>query len=213
MSEDNNIVLTSKEPSLGEVRLAPEVIEVIIGIAASQVDGVYSMRGSIANSFSELLGRQIRGKGVKVNKDEDQLKVDVYVFLNYGVSVPKVAAQIQEKVRQQVLFMTGIEILGVDVHVQGVIPEKQEQTIDPNNLFGEENGERIVSISRHDTRKMAFQALFALNSNPMRLNYKMFYEALLEDEATTTVPAYLPELVEGVLTHQSELRRKKLINI
>ena len=136
MSEDNNIVLTSKEPSLGEVRLAPEVIEVIIGIAASQVDGVYSMRGSIANSFSELLGRQIRGKGVKVNKDEDQLKVDVYVFLNYGVSVPKVAAQIQEKVRQQVLFMTGIEILGVDVHVQGVIPEKQEQTIDPNNLFG-----------------------------------------------------------------------------
>jgi uncharacterized alkaline shock family protein YloU len=37
--------------------------------------------------------------------------------------------------------MTGIEILGVDVHVQGVIPEKQEQTIDPNNLFGEENGE------------------------------------------------------------------------
>ena len=88
MSEDNNIVLTSKEPSLGEVRLAPEVIEVIIGIAASQVDGVYSMRGSIANSFSELLGRQIRGKGVKVNKDEDQLKVDVYVFLNYGVSVP-----------------------------------------------------------------------------------------------------------------------------
>ena len=139
MSEDNNIVLTSKEPSLGEVRLAPEVIEVIIGIAASQVDGVYSMRGSIANSFSELLGRQIRGKGVKVNKDEDQLKVDV--FLNYGVSVPKVAAQIQEKVRQQVLFMTGIEILGVDVHVQGVIPEKQEQTIDPNNLFGEENGE------------------------------------------------------------------------
>ena len=141
MSEDNNIVLTSKEPSLGEVRLAPEVIEVIIGIAASQVDGVYSMRGSIANSFSELLGRQIRGKGVKVNKDEDQLKVDVYGFLNYGVSVPKVAAQIQEKVRQQVLFMTGIEILGVDVHVQGVIPEKQEQTIDPNNLFGEENGE------------------------------------------------------------------------
>lgn len=141
MSEDNNIVLTSQEPSLGEVRLAPEVIEVIIGIAASQVDGVYSMRGSIANSFSELLGRQIRGKGVKVNKDDNELKVDVYVFLNYGISVPNVAAKIQEKVRQQVLFMTGLEISGVDVHVQGVIPEKQEQTIDPNNLFGEENGE------------------------------------------------------------------------
>lgn len=142
MSEDNNIVLTSNEPSLGEVRLAPEVIEVIIGIAASQVDGVYSMRGSIANSFSELLGRQIRGKGVKVNKAEEGLKVDVDVFLNYGVSVPKVAAKIQEKIRQQVLFMTGIEISSVDVHVQAVVPEKHEQTVDPNNLFGEENGEK-----------------------------------------------------------------------
>ena len=109
MSEDNNIVLTSQEPSLGEVRLAPEVIEVIIGIAASQVDGVYSMRGSIANSFSELLGRQIRGKGVKVNKDDNELKVDVYVFLNYGVSVPNVAAKIQEKVRQQIGRASGRE--------------------------------------------------------------------------------------------------------
>lgn len=64
-----------------------------------------------------------------------------------------------------------------------------------------------MSISRHDTRKLAFQALFALNSNPDALPQDV-YEALLEDEATTTVPAYLPELVEGVLTHQSELDAK-----
>ena len=57
------------------------------------------------------------------------------------------------------------------------------------------------------TRKLAFQALFALNSNPDALPQDI-YEALLEDEATTTVPAYLPELVEGVLTHQSELDAK-----
>ncbi|MDE6376946.1 MAG: transcription antitermination factor NusB [Ligilactobacillus sp.] len=64
-----------------------------------------------------------------------------------------------------------------------------------------------MSISRHDTRKLAFQALFALNSNPDALPQDV-YEALLEDEETTTVPAYLPELVEGVLTHQSELDAK-----
>lgn len=64
-----------------------------------------------------------------------------------------------------------------------------------------------MSISRHDTRKLAFQALFALNSNPDALPQDV-YEALLEDEATTTVPAYLPELVEGVLTHQSEIDAK-----
>ena len=84
MAEDNNIVLATKEQGLGEVRIAPEVIEVIIGIAASQVEGVCSMRGSLANSLTELIGRKNRGRGVKLGNTEDGLLVDVYVFLNYG---------------------------------------------------------------------------------------------------------------------------------
>lgn len=140
MAEDNYIVLASDEPSLGTVQIAPEVIEVIIGIAARKVDGVYSMRGTLANNFSELFGRQSRGKGVKLNQDEQGLKVDVYTYLNYGVSVPKVAEQIQEKVKQQVMFMTNLTLDQVDVHVQGVVPEKNDgqPAIDPDNLFGEE---------------------------------------------------------------------------
>lgn len=141
MAEDNNIILASQEPSLGEIKIAPEVVEVIIGIAASQVDGVYSMRGSLANSVSKLFGKEDRTKGVKLDQTDSELKVDVYALLNYGVSVPKVAFEIQEKVKQQVLFMTGLKIDVVDVHVQGIVPEKQEQTIDPNNPFAEENGE------------------------------------------------------------------------
>lgn len=140
MAEDNYIVLASDEPSLGTVQIAPEVIEVIIGIAARKVDGVYSMRGTLANNFSELFGRQSRGKGVRLNQDEQGLKVDVYAYLNYGVSVPKVAEQIQEKVKQQVMFMTNLTLDQVDVHVQGVVPEKNDgqPAIDPDNLFGEE---------------------------------------------------------------------------
>ncbi|GBG95067.1 alkaline shock protein [Ligilactobacillus salitolerans] len=141
MSEENNIVLASKDPDLGQIKIAPEVVEVIIGIAASQVDGVYSMRGSIANSFSKLFGRQDRKQGVKLAAAQSELTVDVNVFLNYGVSVPKVGAVIQEKVAQQVLFMTGLKLASVDVHVQGIIPEKQEATVDPNNIFGEEKEE------------------------------------------------------------------------
>ena len=137
MSEENNIVLASKEPNLGEIKIAPEVVEVIIGIAASEVEGVYSMRGSIANSFSKLFGRQDRKQGVKLAAAQSELKVDVNVFLNYGLSVPKVAAAIQDKVVQQVLFMTGIKLAAVDIHVQGVVPEKQEATVDPNNVFGD----------------------------------------------------------------------------
>lgn len=142
MADDNNIVLTSQEPSLGEIKIAPEVVEVIIGIAASQVEGVYSMRGSLANSVSKLFGgKEDPSRGVKLDQKDSKLKVDVYALLNYGISVPKVAYEIQEKVKQQVLFMTGLELSSVDVHVQGVVPEKQEPAIDPNNLFAEENGE------------------------------------------------------------------------
>lgn len=142
MTEDNNIILANQEPSLGEIKIAPEVVEVIIGIAASQVKGVYSMRGSLANSVSKFFGKEKRSKGVKLDQKDSSLKVDVDALLNYGVSVPKVAYEIQEKVKQQVLFMTGLKLDVVDVHVQGIVPEKQEPTIDPNNPFAEENGEK-----------------------------------------------------------------------
>ncbi|MDN2452371.1 Asp23/Gls24 family envelope stress response protein [Lactobacillus sp. UCMA15818] len=141
MAENNNIIIESKEATLGQIEVAPEVIEVIIGIAAKQVEGVYSMRGSLANSVNELFGRKSRGKGVKLGQSLETLTVEIYVFLNYGVSVPKVASEIQEKVKQQLLFMTGLELAAVDVYVQGVVPEKQGPTLDLDNLFAEENGD------------------------------------------------------------------------
>ena len=139
MAEDNNIILASQEPSLGEIKIAPEVVEIMIGIAASQADGVFSMSGSLATSFSELLGRSSLGKGVKlVQDDAGNLRADVYVTLAYGVSIPKTALEIQKRVKQQLLFMTGLEIQEVDVHVEGIMPEKQPATVDPDNLFADE---------------------------------------------------------------------------
>jgi uncharacterized alkaline shock family protein YloU len=57
--------------------------------------------------------------------------------LEYGVSVPKVAAEIQDKIKQQVTLMTDLSVKEVNVHVQGVITEKEEQQVDPNDIFGE----------------------------------------------------------------------------
>ncbi|WP_281165059.1 Asp23/Gls24 family envelope stress response protein [Liquorilactobacillus sicerae] len=142
MAEDSNIILANSDSQTGTIEIAPEVVEVIAGIAASQVDGVYSMRGSLANSLNELFGRKNRGKGVKISRDGENLRAEVYVFLNYGVAVPKVALEIQEKVKQQLLFMTGLKLSSVDVYVQGVVPEKQTAAVDPDDLFAEENGEK-----------------------------------------------------------------------
>lgn len=141
MAEDSNIILADSHSANGSIEIAPEVLEVIVGIAATQIDGVYSMRGSLANSLNELFGRKNRGKGVKIDQDAGRLSADVYAFLNYGVSVPQVALAIQEKVKQQLLFMTGLKLVAVNVYVQGVVPAKQTSVVDPNNLFAEENGE------------------------------------------------------------------------
>ncbi|EOI05148.1 hypothetical protein UAY_00623 [Enterococcus moraviensis ATCC BAA-383] len=139
MTEEKNLVINTKD-SLGEIVIAPEVIEVIIGIAASKADGVYGMRGTFANNVTEFLGRAAHGKGVYLRTEEEGLKVDIYCYLNYGISVPKVALEMQDRVKQQVLFMTDIDLVEVNIHVVAVVPEKLPEP-DFDELFPEDEGE------------------------------------------------------------------------
>lgn len=139
MTEEKNLVINTKD-SLGEIVIAPEVIEVIIGIARSKVDGVYGMRGTFANNVTEFLGRLAHGKGVYLRAEEEGLKVDIYCYLNYGISVPKVALEMQDRVKQQVLFMTDIDLVEVNIHIVAVVPEKLPEP-DFDELFPEDEGE------------------------------------------------------------------------
>ncbi|ALS03114.1 hypothetical protein BCR24_12195 [Enterococcus ureilyticus] len=139
MTDEKNLVINTKD-SLGEIVIAPEVIEVIIGIAASKIDGVYGMRGTFANNVTEFLGRAAHGKGVYLRAEEEGLKVDIYCYLNYGISVPKVALEMQDRVKQQVLFMTDIDLVEVNIHVVAVVPEKLPEP-DFDELFPEDEGE------------------------------------------------------------------------
>lgn len=136
MVEETNLVLETNQ-ELGEIVIAPEVIEVIIGIAAAKVEGVYAMRGSFTNNVNELLGRSAHRKGVHLTIDESEIKVDLYSYMKYGVSVPKVAMEIQQIVKQQVLFMTDVVLSEVNVHVLAVVPEKTEE-LNMAELFGDE---------------------------------------------------------------------------
>ncbi|MEG0123694.1 Asp23/Gls24 family envelope stress response protein, partial [Enterococcus sp.] len=107
MADEKNLILGTNQ-DLGEIVIAPEVIEIIIGIAASKVDGVYDMQGSFTSNVTELLGRSNHGKGVSLTISEDGIKVDLYCYMKYGISVPKTAMEIQDRVKQQVLFMTDV---------------------------------------------------------------------------------------------------------
>lgn len=123
--EETNISLKNKSTSLGKIEIAPEVLEVIAGIAVNEVDGVYAMRGSLKSGVNELLGRSSHNKGVHLNIDEYGLTVDVYCYMKYGASVPKVALEMQQKIKEQVLFMSDLELSVVNVHVVGLVTPKE----------------------------------------------------------------------------------------
>ncbi|CAI2599057.1 Asp23/Gls24 family envelope stress response protein [Apilactobacillus kunkeei] len=135
MAEQTNISLPKASSKFGDIQISPNVLEVIASIASVQVKGVKRMRGSLATSVNELFGRKEMGKGIRLNFKDEKLIVDVYVYLNYGVSVPKVALEIQEQVKQQLLFMTELDLGEVNVHVEGVVHEKQDKKANSKSLL------------------------------------------------------------------------------
>ncbi|NQD66076.1 Asp23/Gls24 family envelope stress response protein [Bacillus haikouensis] len=130
MAENQNLLQMSHgKDGLGKIEIAPEVIEVIAGIAASEVEGVSQMRGSFATGVVERLGKKNHGKGVKVELAEEGIIIDVYCIMKFGVSIPTVAQKIQDNIRQALLNMTALEADEVNVHIVGV--QFENQTIEP----------------------------------------------------------------------------------
>lgn len=116
---------------LGDIRIANEVVGVIAGLAATDVDGVAGMSGGIAGGIAEMLGRKNLSKGVKVEVGEEQAAIDLFVVVEYGVRIPDVAWQIQESVKRAIETMTGLEVVEVNVHIQGVHFASEERLEDP----------------------------------------------------------------------------------
>ena len=114
------------DTSLGKVEIAPEVIEVIAGIAATEVEGLYAMRGNFASGVAERFGKQAHNKGVKVDLTDDGITIDLYCILNYGHSIPKVAQELQTNIRQSLKTMTQLDIAEVNIHVVGIHMDENE---------------------------------------------------------------------------------------
>lgn len=112
---------------MGAIRIANEVVSIIAGLAATEIEGVAGMSGGIAGGIAEMLGRQNLSKGVEVEVGETEAAVDLYVVMWYGVKIPDVAWDIQDNVKQAIENMTGLEVVEVNVHVQGVKFETEEE--------------------------------------------------------------------------------------
>ena len=105
---------------IGEIQIAPEVIEVIAGLATIEVEGVAGMSGGFAGGFAELLGRKNLSKGVKVEVGQREAAVDVSIIVEYGQRLPEVASAIQHNVKHAIESMTGLRVVEVNVHIHDV---------------------------------------------------------------------------------------------
>src|SRR5690625_3359064 len=124
-----SLLNVSDHTGLGKVEIAPEVIEVITGIAASEVEGISEMRGSFATDVVERFGKKSHGKGVKVELTESGILIDLYVVIDFGVSIPKVAEKLQTNIRQTLKNMIALEVSEINVHVVGIQMEQESLEI------------------------------------------------------------------------------------
>ena len=124
MENEKNAV--KKETGLGTIRVADEVVSIIAGLATTEVEGIAGMSGCLAGGIAEILGRKNFSKGVKVEVGEKEAAVDLYIIVKYGIRIPEVALAAQENVKRAIEAMTGLTVVEVNVHVQGVgFPEEE----------------------------------------------------------------------------------------
>ena len=120
MAEDRNIYKIHDNGSLGEVQIADEVVAIIAGLAATEVEGVGSMAGNITNELVGKLGMKNLSKGVKVDILENIVCVDLALNIEYGYNILETSKTVQEKVKVAIENMTGLVVSDVNVRIASV---------------------------------------------------------------------------------------------
>ena len=124
--DERNTYTLQNDESLGEVKIADEVVAIIAALAATEVEGVASMAGNITNEVIGKLGIKNLSKGVKVDVLEGVVTVSLALNIKYNYSIVDVTGKVQEKVKNAVENMTGLEVADVNIKVAGVEMEKQD---------------------------------------------------------------------------------------
>ena len=117
---ENNKTFKIKSDAMGDVRVSEEVVAIIAGLAATEVEGVSSMAGNITNEIVSKLGIKNLSKGIAVEVLDDEIKVDVALNIDYGYSIPEVSEKVQEKVKSAIENMTGLNVAIINVRIASV---------------------------------------------------------------------------------------------
>jgi uncharacterized alkaline shock family protein YloU len=104
----------------GNIKISDEAIASIASIASMEVDGVVGLDGGSAASFAEAIGIKDPAKGIKVDLLNENVSVDINIIVDFGREVSDVAAEVQDKVRESIESMTGLNVNKVNVNINGV---------------------------------------------------------------------------------------------
>lgn len=119
MAENRNTINIKSDES-GEIKVADEVVAIIAGLAATEVEGVSSMAGNITNEIVSRLGMKNLSKGIQIEIADNEVVVDVALNIAYGYSIPEVSTKVQEKVKSSIETMTGLSVATVNVRIASV---------------------------------------------------------------------------------------------
>lgn len=123
MSED----YMNESNGVGNVKISNDVVSIIAGIAASEIKGVIGMSSGITGGITELLGMKNQSKGIKVELNEKEASVDIFLVMEYGSDIAEVGRQVQENVKDAIENMTGLKVAAVNVNVQGIVVPKEDK--------------------------------------------------------------------------------------
>ncbi len=168
MAEENKTPKDLEGQKTGSVNISNDVVSIVASLAASSVKGVSGMVSSMSGGIAELLGKKNMSKGVKVSVNGKDVTLNLAIIVEYGAKIPDVAWEIQEKVKSEVEAMTGLNVVSVNVSVEGVNVPKSDtgkipsqpvkiksasaETPTPDKENGE-NAEEISGNAEEDTRE------------------------------------------------------------
>ena len=144
-----------KNASENNIKISNDVIEMIAGVAANEVQGVSEMTGGFAGGITEILsGKKNYSKGIKVNINESSVIIDVNIIVEYGARIPDVAFEIQKRVKTAVENMTGLNVEEVNVHVQGVaLPDSKKKSDEEKEKSEHKAEEKDKNQKKQNSKK------------------------------------------------------------
>lgn len=131
MSEETSVVTTDTtiKESNGTISFSNEVISTIVGLAASEIEGVASMSGGFVDGITEFMGKKSASKGIKVEVGQEEVKTDISIVVKYGYKITEICTNIQNAVKNAIETMTGLKLAEINISVVGIVVPDTKKAI------------------------------------------------------------------------------------